>query len=300
MSLDKQQTADYYTLSVELVPTLIEEEVSLALFEMGASGVHQDIPFTHASGAYLPETVVTEFIQLNAYFDQEPAADELADFVARYPSLKLQSSWQQNQDWMEIWKKGFAPLQLTHQYWVVPSWFEAPQDVEPLFIDPGMAFGSGTHETTQLCAEIMYLYRDSIEGENLLDVGTGSAILSILAEMLGAQEVVGLEIDEMARSTARENIQHNNCRRVSIPDTELSAIQTRFGVVVANIVDGVLIQLKPDLLKVLDKDKGLLILSGIIHEREEIFTEQFLKDPQLKILYSAQKGDWHAYVVKFQ
>ncbi len=177
----------------------------------------------------------------------------------------------------------------------MPSWENAPQDCIPLFIDPGMAFGTGTHETTQLCAELIYEAIRQNQIQSMVDVGTGTGILSFLASKMGVPHVLGTDNDLEAIRVARENAILNNVN-MEFSHQDLSQISQRFDLVVANIIDGILIRLKENLIRKMNP-QGKLILSGIILENDQEFKEEFLKGTQLKIEKRLQKGEWVGYLL---
>jgi ribosomal protein L11 methyltransferase len=205
-----------------------------------------------------------------------------------------------HKDWLEEWKKGFKPFPLVGPFWVVPSWFEAPAEAEiPLAIDPGMAFGTGTHATTQMAAALLHRVFKKTEGakaKQVIDVGTGTAILAILARLSGAERVVGIDIDPEATRVARENIERNQVSGVEVQDLLLEEVRESFDLVVANIIDGVLLNLKQDLVRVLKYD-GKMILTGILEERENQFIDEFLQGTDLKIELRLAKDEWVGFLL---
>ena len=173
------------------------------------------------------------------------------------------------EDWSTAWKKYYFPTKIGEQLVVCPSWETyAPKDGEiVLTMDPGMAFGTGTHDTTRLCMQLLERYVE--KGARLLDVGTGSGILAISALLLGAEYAVGVDIDEVAVRVAKENAQANGVlERADFFAGDLTAkVSGKFGVVSANIVADVIIRLIPDLGRFL-LPGGVFIASGIIDTRE--------------------------------
>lgn len=289
--------SDYYLLTVSGVPSHLEEEVSEALFNLGAAGIHENLRFTQEAGFYIPELEKSPVLELISYFENSISDSDLQLLRQKFPQLELKYEQQEERDWMEEWKKGFHPFSLVDNYWVVPSWLKDPENVIPLRIDPGMAFGTGTHETTQLCAKQIYkMINGSTKKDlSLLDVGAGSGILAILAAKLGLQNIVAIEIDPIARETCRENV-HLNALTMAIEvlDSSLEQITQKFDVMCANIVDGVLIELKEALLARTAYD-GTLLLSGVIDERRLIFEEAFMRDTRLTHQETTQQGEWYAY-----
>lgn len=174
----------------------------------------------------------------------------------------------QQEDWETAWKRYYHTLEIGNKMAVVPSWEKYEGDRIPLILDPGMAFGTGAHETTFLCLEL--LDEEIKGGERLLDIGTGSGILAIAALLLGASEALGVDIDPMCVRVAGENAQRNGVQdRLQIEAGDLAAKASgSYDVITANIVADAIIRLAPVAVQRLAKD-GLFIASGIIDERAD-------------------------------
>jgi len=206
--------------------------------------------------------------------DPEALADELRAHVAGYlpdgVEAELTWRWQQDEDWAATWKKGLGPRRVTDRLVVKPTW--TTWDAEPgqvvLDVDPQMAFGTGEHATTRGCLRLL----DSVvrEGDRVLDVGSGSAILAIAAVRLGAREAVAVEYDPDANLNAHENVEQNGVvGRVEIVeamgDAALLERYGRFDLLLANILSGVIRPLLPAFRGALGGDPdGRLIVSGIL------------------------------------
>lgn len=197
-------------------------------------------------------------------------------------------------DWAQSWKQNFTSFQIGNRLIVHPSW-EKPLVKETqvaIEIDPGMAFGTGTHETTRLCLEAI---AEQLEGGRpslqLLDVGTGSGILAIGAAALGCGHVLANDIDPVACSVARENVARNNLTaRVTITEESLESMRGTFDLVVANILAEENIRLKDALIGRLVPG-GRLILSGILKEKEALVTAAFAGE-ELRKLTSRSLEEW--------
>jgi len=203
------------------------------------------------------------------------------------------------QDWAEAWKAHFHVHRVGRRTVVVPSWREyepRPNDVV-IALDPGMAFGTGLHPTTELCLEA--LEEIVRPGASVLDLGTGSGILAIAAAKLGAVEVVALDTDAVAVKVARANVAANGlAERIAVArgSLPLPGEQRAFGVVVANIIARVIAELAPHLAAALATD-GTLVASGIIAEREtEVQTA--LAAAGLVVAERRQRGDWLALLAR--
>jgi ribosomal protein L11 methyltransferase len=182
------------------------------------------------------------------------------------------------EDWAEGWKQHFGTVRIGRRLVVKPTWepFSPEKGDVVVVLDPGMAFGTGTHGTTRLCLEALACRFDQAPPpERVLDVGTGSGILAIAAAALGAGRVVACDIDQTARDTARENSCLNRVEeRLEIADRPLEELEGRFDVVLANILAEENIRLAPELTARL-AEGGTLILSGILREKETSVIEAF-------------------------
>lgn len=297
----------------------LEDEVTALLFEYGAEGVSEDLPFIQKDLRYDPEVVETADVTLKAYFsDPLPESKRLElETALRTMESRVQFSMtlEEHRDWLEEWKKGFVPFLFADPFWVVPKWCEAPGEIAKshiLWMDPGMAFGTGTHETTRLAASLIVPWmkqQSSGPDKNLshvrvLDVGTGTGILALITERMGAGFAMGLDIDPEARRTARENLELNASTKTVIDDRDLSDVakeclekQEAFDLTIANIIDGVLIVLAKDLAATV-KAGGTLILSGILTDRENEFHREFAQLTGLVEQRRVREGEWCASIWK--
>ena len=199
-------------------------------------------------------------------------------------------------DWQE-WRRFFKPVLVSKRVVIKPTWEEYQSKENELIveIDPGMAFGTGTHETTRLCIQML----DNIikGGESVFDVGTGSGILAIAAAKLGAAEVLGIDNDEKSVSVAAENVALNSAnKKVSISGIPLSEIEGLFDIVVANILAEDLIEMRKELLKRLVKD-GRIILSGILKTKAESVTKAYIDEGAI-FEEQIDDGEWSALMLK--
>lgn len=214
-------------------------------------------------------------------------------------------------DWLALWKQRYHPIPVGKRLLITPAWMEAkPTDRLPIYIEPGMAFGTGTHPTTQLCLELIEDRLDlwaqekrPAEMRTLIDLGCGSGILSIAAIKLGAHHVLGVDIDAEVIKTAQENVRRNLLEgRVTLAVGSLQEILEgkfalqRAPLVVVNILATVIqAMLDRGLAKLLTPD-GVLVLSGILtHQGNEI--ESTIEKLHLNVLEQRVKEDWVAYLV---
>ena len=205
------------------------------------------------------------------------------------------------EEWSTAWKKQYKPTHIGEKIVIVPTWEDyTPENGEIVIdMDPGLAFGTGTHETTRLCAE--FLEENLQKGDYLLDVGSGSGILAICGSKLGAEKCAACDIDPIAVRTEKENSERNGCDNIDcyVSDllSDVKLIDNRpFDIVTANIVADIIIRLAPDV-GALIRPNGLLIASGIIDEREADVDAALKKYGFEKISAKHEKG-WCAILVK--
>ncbi|MBD8474073.1 50S ribosomal protein L11 methyltransferase [Pseudomonas sp. CFBP 8770] len=195
----------------------------------------------------------------------------------------------EDQDWERSWMDNFQPMRFGRRLWIVPSWHEAPEpEAVNLLLDPGLAFGTGTHPTTALCLE--WLDGQQLQDTQVLDFGCGSGILAIAALLLGARQAVGTDIDVQALEASRDNAQRNGIADERFPvylPADLPVQQA--DVLVANILAGPLVSLAPQL-SGLVRPGGLLALSGILAEQGEEVAAAYARDFELDPI--ANRDGW--------
>ena len=195
----------------------------------------------------------------------------------------------EDQDWERSWMDNFQPMRFGRRLWIVPSWHEAPEpEAVNLLLDPGLAFGTGTHPTTALCLE--WLDGQELANCTVIDFGCGSGILAIAALLLGAPQAIGTDIDPQALEASRDNASRNGIDPARFPvHLPADMPQQPAEVVVANILAGPLVQLAPQI-TALVKSGGRLALSGILAEQAEevraAYADAFDLDP------TANKDGW--------
>jgi ribosomal protein L11 methyltransferase len=206
-----------------------------------------------------------------------------------------------DQNWMEAWKQYYKPILIGERLLILPAWMESPNPERiAIKIDPGMAFGTGTHPTTQLCLELMEKVFVERQRSNVIDVGCGSGILSIAALKLGATKVLGVDIDEESVKNSRENADTNGVGdELMLGVGSVSEIlEGKFAfqsapLVVANILAPVIIRLFDAGLADLIEEHGSIILSGILFEQEQSVIEAG-QAKGLQLNERRQIGDWVA------
>ncbi len=206
------------------------------------------------------------------------------------------------EDWANAWKAYYKPIKIGSKIVIVPAWekYEAAEGELIVRMDPGMAFGTGTHETTRLVIGLLEKY--TTPGVRMLDVGTGSGILAICASRLGAGECKAYDIDPMSVRVARENIKDSGLDNITCDQSDLlrsvDIAGGKYGLVCANIVADIIIRMTPDVHKYIAKD-GVLLASGIIMERSQDVVNCF-EAHGFEIVERAEENGWCALAVKLR
>lgn len=206
----------------------------------------------------------------------------------------------EDRDWSESWKVHFKPFAIVPGLVIAPTWehYEAREDEQVLVMDPGMAFGTGHHETTRLCLELLNESAALSSGGTLLDVGAGTGILAMAAALFGARWVVGIDNDPEAVKAARANCHLNGLsKRIEISDQNLQDIKNTFDLVVANIVHDVLLELSKELARVTG-EAGSLVLSGLIEGAQSDNITRSLEDKGFQLVDKRTDGQWCALLLK--
>jgi ribosomal protein L11 methyltransferase len=211
---------------------------------------------------------------------------------AQKPRLQWKAVRQQN--WQHSWKRFIKPRRVGKSFWVTPPWLEPPKfrRRHVITIEPGMAFGTGTHATTRSCMEFLEGVAGRIDAKkfSILDVGTGSGILAIAAALLGAAEIRAVDNDPVALQVALENLRANRVAdRVCVSGAKLSALRRKFDVVVANLTAETIVELAGDLQKKVAA-RGFLILSGILHPKAGIITRAFAG--RFRVIKRKRSREW--------
>ena len=300
--------------------TIGSDLVSEELMALGAAGTEivdrADVPDPRKAGVYWelydPKMVeaMPEDVLVKGWFElNERTADVMGLVRARLAELKAEACVDMgtlalelqnvaDEDWSENWKKYYKPFRIGSHLVVKPTWepYEAREGDQIIELDPGMAFGTGTHETTHMCMQLLEKHLQP--GMRVMDVGTGSGILAIAAARLGAREVLAIDIDPNAVKVAKENVALNQVQpqvRVVVGDLCKSEAMP-CDLAVANIVADAICMLAGPLTRHLQKGR-LLICSGIIRERE-----QDVRDAAARAGYTLfdriEMGEWVALALK--
>ena len=228
--------------------------------------------------------------------DEAGSGDFGAD--ADFGSLALTVTVHDDSEWKDNWKEYFKPAKVGKTIVVKPTWeeYEAKEGERVIELDPGMAFGTGTHETTSLCIRLMEDYL--APGMNVLDVGSGSGILSIAAAKLGASDVLAVDIDPVAVEISGENIELNGVSSIAKAQYGdlTKGIDYKADIVVANLMADLVMMLSGDVPAHM-KDGGVYISSGILVEKEEVVSKAIV-DAGFKIVEIKEDGMWCAIAAK--
>ena len=276
----------------------IEELSSSEEFRVGPQSIISNKPVLIK--AYIPDDRHSNTLKQNIYSD--------IDYLSMIrPIKKIGETIIQETDWAENWKKFFHANKIGDNVVIVPTWeeYKAKNAETVIKLDPGMAFGTGLHPTTQLCLS----QAEKFIGNNntVLDFGTGSGILSIALAQLGAKEIIGIDIDPVAVKIARNNIVLNNVSnivKIAESSSPLDAIdlldskheEKAFDLILANVTTNVLINKCSEFLEVLHMG-GILIGSGILQEQMTEIS-YFFMDNGFRLMDVVSDGDWRAIIMK--
>ena len=295
------------------------EVVSSILIELGSKGVSIEDPqdyyqLTDEQLEWLKvqqkDLYETDTVIVKGYFqpsqwskDSDVLLHEKLEEIKVYGlqtgPLSVQVKEVGEEDWANAWKQYYFPVRVTRFLTVVPSWvdYEKEQDDELLIeLDPGLAFGTGTHPTTQLSLTAL---EQTIRGnESVLDVGTGSGVLSIASKLLGASKVTAFDIDEMATRVAKENIALNpTIGEIEVYENNLLVgVDQKSDLIVANILAEILLQMPEDAYRNLN-DNGFLILSGIIESKANEVKEAYEK-VGFTLVERMTMREWNCFIMK--
>ncbi len=241
---------------------------------------------------------------VHIYISPEENPNEAVSFLserlnAEKIEFELDETLCKNADWENNWKKYFKPMPVGNKLLIRPIW-EDEYDAgnrAVIHLEPGLAFGSGTHDTTRLCLESIENYAE--KGKTMLDIGCGSGILSVCGLLLGADSAVGVDIDALAVKTARENGKTNGFddpQYKVLQGSLTDKVSGTFDIIAANIVADIIVILCNDVKKYLNPD-GIFITSGIIEPRENDVLEAFEKNG-LEVIARHESGGWLCFETK--
>ncbi len=296
------------------------DAVSEMLMTLGANGVAIDDPDDIRIEIAKPNTLDyadEEFVNslgsdvvIKAYFSEDKNSSEIlmlakekmaviSEFLDT-GSYKVETANLDEEDWANNWKKYYKPVHITEKVVIKPSWeeYDARDREIVIEINPGMAFGTGTHETTRLCIQMLEKYLNP--GDSVLDAGCGTGVLAITAAKLGASRITAFDIDEVAVRVTKENCELNKVSdKIDSFSGELKNVQpVKYDVVIANIIANVIISISADIKKYIKKD-GIFITSGIIKERKQEVLDTYTK-LGFKCESIVELGEWTAIALRCQ
>ena len=290
-----------------------KKEIGDIFYDFGATGLKIEEPMTHKNSLdyyknekdfLMVDHAVSAYFPVNIYAERRKQAilKRFEETFAEREDIVYTIDFYdfEEEDYQNSWKKYFYTQKISERFVVKPTWreYEPQEDELVIEIDPGRAFGTGTHPTTSLCIKLM---EENIKEENtVIDVGTGSGILMVAAEKLGAGKIVGTDIDPMAVEVAEENLLLNKVdmeKAKAYAGDLVTVVQNeKFDVVVANILADVLLILLKDISRVVKKD-GLVIFSGIIEDKLEEM-KRAVEEVGLEILEVKADKEWRAMLMR--
>jgi len=293
------------------VPLLLADELGHLLVEEGAEGVEIQSRDIVPPGID-PKDVEPEEARMLAAYNGSISDAALMELVqsATQPyeeHIRWRLRRREDDDWQQSWKVFFRPQQIGENLYVIPEWekdhFDVPTGGMPIFIEPGMAFGTGNHATTSLCLRLIEEQLQQSSPQNFLDVGCGSGILSIAAARMGITDITAIDIDPESISATQENAARNNVTdHIQVSTTPISDIADEFDWVVANILAHILVSMAPHLIRKLGPHSTLL-LSGVLREQRNEILETFLDTGrtigvEIEIITELYQDDWAALLFR--
>ncbi len=301
-----------------LTTTEASDAISEMMYSEGAKGVNIEDPNDFImlnkdpnSWDYVEEELIAKLgddVKVKGYFseldynkeflnDLKSRIEELAGFGLDAGKKTILTLEVDEEDWANAWKKYYKPIKMGERLVIKPSWEEYIAQADELVIelDPGMAFGTGTHETTAMCMKLIEKYVKN--GMEVFDVGCGSGVLGIAASKMGANKVICVDIDTVACRVAQENVEINSVEKNTsvICGNLLDVVSEKADVVIANIIADIIISFSDDVEKFM-KPNAVFISSGIIKDRKEDVLDKFLKKG-FKVLELLEEGEWCAIAV---
>jgi len=257
----------WYQLQIEQCHRDGIEELSEALEETGALSI--TLTDKNDDPVLEPEPGTTPLwpdVIINALYDDEQLAQlALQQFQQSHPQFNYSMNTVADQDWERAWMEDFKPQRFGHRLWICPSWCEPPDpEAVNLILDPGLAFGTGTHPTTSLC--LNWLDQADLHDKTVIDYGCGSGILALAAIKLGATHVQAIDIDPQALQATKNNAERNAIKDEYLTIGLPAILTTPVNTVIANILLAPLMRLANDFHTLLG-DKGTLVVSGILTEQ---------------------------------
>lgn len=294
------------------------EAISEKLMSMGANGTEMVDPIAFRQALennryldYTDDGFLDKYgidVIVKAYFSDELDPEIISDELRRtlnniseqinIGSGEIKYTLRDDSEWKDLWKQYFKPFKITENIVIKPSWEKyIPQEGEIVIeMDPGMAFGTGTHETTKMCALLGEKYLS--ENNRVLDLGCGTAVLGLLATKLGASSVLAVDIDDAAVKTARQNVEKNGEKnKIKVIRGTLNDVpQEAFDLIFINIIADVILEISKDIQKY-TKSGTHIILSGIIKDRKAEVKSKYT-DLGFILIDELNMGEWEAMVFR--
>ena len=294
---------NYFELQISINPDMEDIVSDIFFTNFDCEGVvleeetYKDLEITSTTRGKLRVFLTSYPTNLNEILSTERELMKSRGFSdEELGSWEIALDEKENQDWSKKWKEKWTVTHVTGKIAVVPSWlnYEPKEGEITITLDPGCAFGTGTHQTTQLCMKALEKYLK--KGDSVADIGTGSGILSILAKKLGGSKVYGCDIDETVIDVCKQNAEINGITDISFELNSADKITEKYDFVCANILHFVLAEIMGDLKNIM-KPNALMSLSGILDEKKDMVLEAIERE-SLKIIDTISQDQWISYVVQ--
>jgi len=300
----KRVIAQFYPDNVILAEQLICD----IFFSLNLTGVVCDVPLEEPDEGFGTDTLPQpEICSITGYLPLLDSCDHTLETIRKKTSelshlnikVDIKTEIVDEEDWADAWKTYFDVTPITDRITVKPEWkdHDAKKDEIVIHLDPGMAFGTGTHPTTAMCIKLIETYL--VPGSTFLDIGTGSGILMIAAAKLGAQHITGIDNDEVAITVARQNLAKNNINSglFNLSCTTLDKTDTMpYDFIVANIIAQVIIRILPEI-SIRMSQESTIVLSGIIREHQKKVLAA-LEAHHLCVIHEEYSDEWVTLAVK--
>ena len=262
----------------------LQPATEILIAELGDAGFESFVEYDEGVTAYIQKADWNAFILENIHILN---SDE---FEITYEFNEIEQT-----NWNEEWEKNFEPIVVDNLVTVRAPFHEIPKTDYDIIIEPKMSFGTGHHETTHMM--IQHILRNDFMGKSVLDMGSGTGVLAIMAEKRGATQIDAIDIDNWCYLNSLENTERNNCKCISVYEGDVSLLKgKKYDIIIANINRNILLSDIPTYSKCLTND-GLLILSGFYQDDTEFIRDK-CADYQLNLLDKIEKNNWVA--LKFQ
>lgn len=299
------QDNDYYELKIKINPQMSEVISDICFDNFNCEGV------VLAEEVYKDELVLVSTTEDTLKVYLKSLNDDIENILKEQKQLLINSgfteadlgSWEfemskvENQDWSKKWKENWDVTKVSNRITIVPSWIEHTPKANEIVInlDPGSAFGTGTHPTTQLCMRAIEKYLNS--GDTIADIGMGSGILAICGIKFGAQKAYGCDNDETVIKIAQENAMLNQVSNKCLFECNTAdKVSDKYDFVTANILHNILADIMGDL-KALMKNNATMVLSGILDEKKQVVIDA-IKKHELNLIEETHQDIWTALIVK--